>query len=382
MGGSQAVGIPHHDCHVTDLAHSHISCRAIESAFSGCRDQGMRNYSFDGARGIAAMWVALGHCCTAITGVAIYHSTVSDFSQMQAWEIVARLWHSVFPADSAVLLFFVLSGHVLSEALRSKKDPSSEFAPYVIRRFFRLVPVSLAAAVPLYFLLPSELVDIIKAALFLDIGLNGVIWSLQVEVIGSLLVFVLWAVRSNFCAVFAAALSLLAYYYSSSYIFLFQPAFVLGYFVSQANWRVLNSRWVLAAAVIALMFTDLFLGKAMLSKTIESGAAFLIVAHLRLRPLHLLEHGPSRFLGDISYPFYLCHLIGVLLFNRYFSELAAGKPPMTSVAIMAAVSITIAIVVAWAIHKFVELPGIKLGNRAVKLRSLPVNQFARPQEGA
>lgn len=341
----------------------------------------MRNYSFDGARGIAAMWVALGHCCTAITGVAIYQTTVYDFSQMQAWEIAARLWHSAFPADSAVLLFFVLSGHVLSEALRSKKDPSSEFTQYIIRRFFRLVPVSLVAAAPLYFLLPSKIIDVIKAALFLDISLNGVIWSLQVEVIGSLLVFLLWAVRSNFFAVFAVALSLLAYYYSRSYIFLFQPAFVLGYFVSKANWPALNSRWALASAVIALMFTDLFLGKAMLSKTIESGAAFLIVAHLRLKPMRILGHGPSRFLGDISYPFYLCHLTGVLLFNRYFSEVSIGKPPMTSVLIMAAISIAIAIALAWAIHKLVELPGIKLGNRAIKLRPLPVSQLTPNQDG-
>src|ERR1700733_6390234 len=72
-----------------------------------------RNRGLDGVRGIAALSVALGHCVTQVTGLALWNTSLRDFPAMPAMSIVMRVLSALFPSDAAVMVFFVLSGHVL-----------------------------------------------------------------------------------------------------------------------------------------------------------------------------------------------------------------------------------------------------------------------------
>lgn len=90
------------------------------------------------------------------------------------------------------MLFFVLSGHVLSRSLERRREGGA----YFVQRAFRLFPVGIIAAVPFVVLLHPDIMTALGTAFLVDHSLNGVIWSLQVELVGSALIFILVKLRS------------------------------------------------------------------------------------------------------------------------------------------------------------------------------------------
>src|ERR1700733_11347309 len=88
-------------------------------------------------RGIAALVVAVGHAL-------VYYQTPQWF----------RAIGLTFNGRAAVVLFFVLSGFVLTKSLRSMPVQLKPLSDYYIRRFFRLYPALwFASAMALLYLL-------------------------------------------------------------------------------------------------------------------------------------------------------------------------------------------------------------------------------------
>lgn len=94
----------------------------------------------DSIRGIAALIVVLGHCCSAFSFFEEHHvslaqsfESVSQFSSYWLQEILSV-------TRSSVMMFFVLSGFVL--AYSSLKQQTS-YAGYAIKRVFRIYPAFL-----------------------------------------------------------------------------------------------------------------------------------------------------------------------------------------------------------------------------------------------
>ena len=332
----------------------------------------MRNTNLDGVRGLAALAVAFGHANTSITGLDPYVKTAWDFDSMTPGLIAARLWHAAFPADAAVLLFFVLSGWVLSRALEARQDsPAGALLPYLIRRVFRLYPVAIVAAVPLVWLAHMTPWQTIGTMLLFDRSVNGVIWSLQTELVGSALVFVLWAVGSRLFALAAIASILVAVQFvGQHHLLVFLPAFVLGYLIPAVPAAALRSRAVLALAVLAFFLPDLLLGKTVEAKIIEGFGAMGIVGCLSVRGFGWLDSRPVQFLGDMSYPFYLLHLPAMIIVRPVVVQMLGGQPLMLLVLVTAVVSSVVALAGAWVVHYAAELPGIRLGNRVVRWASM------------
>ena len=82
-----------------------------------------RNYDLDGLRGLAALSVAIGHCASVAGGIGpALRMTVATAPDATLQDAVFRFLHIVFHADAAVILFFVLSGLVLSRSLRHRDD--------------------------------------------------------------------------------------------------------------------------------------------------------------------------------------------------------------------------------------------------------------------
>ena len=116
--------------------------------------------------------------------------------------------------------------------------PEKELRPYAIKRIYRLFPVALVSAILMGLLVPATAFDLSMNALMLRTNLNGVLWSLQVELAGSALIFLLWTMaraRSRFIWLSIVPVAFAAAAYKSQivafvpgYIFLFMPAFVLG----------------------------------------------------------------------------------------------------------------------------------------------------------
>ena len=102
----------------------------------------------DGLRGLAILWVVLYHCNPRLEGTWIY---------------CASLW-----GWAGVILFFVLSGFLITSILLATRDKPHYFHNFHARRALRIWPVYMLVLVVVYlnapwFIGPSVL-DAIKAA--------------------------------------------------------------------------------------------------------------------------------------------------------------------------------------------------------------------------
>ena len=100
-----------------------------------------RSTALDGLRGYAALSVALGHSVLTVTGLDLWSKSIRDFPSMTAPEIGYRLLSLVAPSDAAVMLFFVLSGHVLWMSFVRKNLTFPALPDYLFSRVMRLFPL-------------------------------------------------------------------------------------------------------------------------------------------------------------------------------------------------------------------------------------------------
>ncbi|SDA39006.1 Peptidoglycan/LPS O-acetylase OafA/YrhL, contains acyltransferase and SGNH-hydrolase domains [Mesorhizobium qingshengii] len=284
-------------------------------------------------------------------------------------DVVFRFLHIGFHADAAVIVFFVLSGLVLSRSLRNK---DAGIVSYILRRAFRLVPVAVASALIIGYLTPaSTWSQIIGASIFYDISLNGVLWTLQIEVWGSLWVYAAATARRTHPALFVALLvaTFAVSYLDHRPIPLFMSAFALGALVDDLPTVAVN-RVTASVGLLALMTADFILGPGFAMRCWQMLGAFCIVAYVSRHSVWLTANSFAHFLGRISYPFYLLHLAGALIIVK-LGVRSLGLDPYSLFVVYGVASITIAMFVAWLIHTAVEVPGMTAGETARGLLATP-----------
>jgi len=325
----------------------------------------MRNKELDGLRGLAAMAVALGHCNIVTTGVDVWSKNASDFPHMSIWEIIGRLGHVLFPADAAVTIFFVMSGYVLwGSLLRRNESPLTSFVPYTISRLYRLLPVSIVSAIIIGLIVDSTASELSKNALFLSFSLNGVLWSLQVEVLGSFLIFFMFALSASrpwLLALILAGTTAMAYS-NPVPLFLFLPTFVLGISLHYLPAGFFRSSALLWAGYLSLILADLILHRGFLSRTVGFISAWLIVGCIiQSKPVFLLRPSIQK-LGDLSYSFYLSHTAGLICARILLAKLPfAISNQFMLFLFFVSVSLIVSLPLSWLIHTLVEKPGMQAG---------------------
>ncbi len=348
--------------------------------------------SLDAVRGVAALLVVFSHC----------YATLPDALQRELD------WHSgpgqiLVSGRPAVILFFVLSGFVLSLSLAG--DASATYRTFAVRRFFRIYPpfaAAVLASAALYRLIgPAPIpglsewfncelwshepaIPLVMAHLAMvgrpaDATLNNPMWSLVVEMRLSLLfplVFrLLWPEkRRAWVAAVASAIiaELIARetsigrepYYNSSLreavllTLYFVPFFVFGLLVAQARGPL--RRWAgrmggpgrgsLWVAAWALLETG---------RDVPSGVGAALVVVLSLAsPLaeRILSAPPLQWLGRVSYSLYLTHVLvlGALV------HLLHGVVPLGWLLLGVVLA---SLPVAQAAYTLVERPSSALGRR-------------------
>jgi peptidoglycan/LPS O-acetylase OafA/YrhL len=77
---------------------------------------------------------------------------------------------------------------------------------------------------------------------------------------------------------------------------------------------------------------------------------------------------PMRFLGDISYSIYLCHLLVVIpvTYLLVFSTSFLSLPAIYRLAIAIGVTFPLVILSSYVLYRFVEVPSIKFGRRLIE----------------
>jgi peptidoglycan/LPS O-acetylase OafA/YrhL len=345
-------------------------------------------------RGLAALVVLFYHC--------ILYYSYSD-----------RLRHGlehVLNAHAAVVSFYVLSGFVLSRSLSKSPMTFRTISGFYVRRLFRIYPALIAACcLGLAYIvllhghpLPAMVsgwwahtyrdtnatkVQIIAA--FLGIGsilpLN--IWSVFVELIGSLLMPVIVFIRARGrlpVALLIAALAVISFCYGEQSrmgygIYLID--FALGSAIPLLNGvfqRIARSKagtQLAAIAFLVILFLVRNLGSWDFDKhyhspaaaNLEAVAAMFLIGLIAQRPesFSLLRHPWTVWLGDISYSVYLLQLPVMAFVAAIGGEMLKlsvfTSGPLSATIALLVCTLLVTLPLAAMSYLLIEIPGMTLG---------------------
>lgn len=379
-------------------------------------------------RGMAALCVALFHSFVwmPVDGQPVSTRAISEVHGTEA--IVTRIAIALVHGSSWVGVFFVLSGFVLANSLEGRPLLSiGTWLRFVARRAFRIMPPLFASLLFIAAMLA------IRAGLHLfphgygwESGWTGVptwrafwanaglvrfdvnppSWTLRVEMIAALafpLMLVIcrrFGVRANILlwAVIAVA-------WSSLHLRLLAPLllFVIGINGYLHGAKLLNrlpdrALPILGLGSLALIVVpNLWLVDFHLPQTLCGGvgAVGLIVLLSSDRTAYgtaWLGSGPARFMGRISFSFYLLHYMVLyattLCMTEYVDPSLAQRFPALLMLASAVISVVICAALAWGMFVGVERPSNRFGRWLTRKETVtrpsgnPAAEFKAPDYAA
>lgn len=366
----------------------------------------------DSIRGMAAFVVVLCHYTYAFFPAATMGSLAVAHTSVEQWLFKSPL-SILFAGRFAVILFFVLSGFVLT--LRFVSNQQGSLFPAAIKRYVRLMPIALVSVLFAYLIMslgfiyageaaqvtgsgwltglyvfdPSlsgallhGLLGVFSAGVDAPTSYNPVLWTIYYEFLGSLLVFgIASLVRGQSKRWLLYIIALLAF------INTFFCGFILGLILAdlyasrqQLFERIQNMSWVyksgllLFALLIAAFPTEqaqlgpywnaliLLKSDIDISRTILELVAASIIIMLALSwggMTRLLERRQLIWLGKISYALYATHFIILFsLASGLFTVVDNYLSYLPAVAVTAVISISATLALSALWHRYIELPSI------------------------
>jgi peptidoglycan/LPS O-acetylase OafA/YrhL len=366
--------------------------------FAGLRLQHQRFGRIDSIRGLAALTVAIFHCMHvfSVNGVdRIYSIPFYDLHDPEV--AIARIFLGLFNGNAAVSLFFVISGFVLGRSLRRNSQAWPVVgASFLLKRVIRLYP-PMAVALIVFFVvtLAGSMVapSFIGAPAVKNLRNNLALvspdlvwptWSLFIELgVAPLFVTMALLTRRFGLSVQLALLALsVIWLFSSSpylrgpwlafplrlYFFLFAAGAALTFaeaLVSRIPVKCVPI--ILLGGFIALGFSKgLFETSSLWPLLLEGVGGAAIVAtvayHGSAPILRHLDAPIARWLGRISYSFYLYHPLVFLTVLPFAVELGAGNLPLAPVvsgAILSLITVPPTAALAYASYWSIEIPTIR-----------------------
>jgi peptidoglycan/LPS O-acetylase OafA/YrhL len=354
----------------------------------------------ESARGAAALMVAAAHSAQAHWNADLgLIPSAPDWSD-PGWGTALRIYAALANSSGAVLFFFALSGFVLALSLdRETTSVGNQAGRFLIRRIARLYPaiaMAIMLFVGVYWMAGATLaspvytpISVLRNVLLLNVEIDGVMWSLQAEVIAIPAIFALVLIERRWGIaplVVVAALLVALSFKPSSYRFLGMPylpfyCFVFGILVRSVG-RAAMSRLSGAGASLAFVISvgALFAARSLFGPTsnfslvaegLASAAIVAVVAYGQdVRAAGPLDFGFMRFYGRISYSFYLLHPLTLIVTWNMSDQLKwlldAGVPGVMvafGLFVLSAAAIT---PLAWLSWRLVEQPGIALGRWIIR----------------
>jgi peptidoglycan/LPS O-acetylase OafA/YrhL len=369
------------------------------------------NTKLQSLRGLAALSVAVGHAAICVPNALVetVPVTLTNFPLL-----VLRL---LFQANTAVIFFFVLSGLVLGSSLKrsASRSRTEQYLGFLIRRLWRLMPVAMlsvffaAAAFTIingqsippmakwfdgYFRVPITATGLLRNAALFDANINGVLWSIQVELVMILVLPLLALVVARTSLI--ADLALVAALYVAPLMFLppnigqnfafYVYCFYLGmmlYKLGDAKGvREFLTRGDLLVAGLGLMIlaealwllNGFWIHYKYFVDTIVSAQILLFVM---LRPdvnALRMQHIPFfKTLGDMSYSFYAFGLaitvVAFVVFFKIFNAPVALTDTYATilVCVVSAAAILVIFALSLATYRWIEIPSMSIGRRLSSL---------------
>jgi peptidoglycan/LPS O-acetylase OafA/YrhL len=234
------------------------------------------------------------------------------------------------------------------------------------------------------FTLPT-LADLRTNLLLYDFSINGATWTLLIEIIAIPFLILGWLLRRRLgiagsflflavCLIPSIAPKVVHHMMFGNFLFMFAIGSLVGDLGSKG---LLNKVWmspvlVLIVTTIVMLTAQILFGYgSTTSLRLEAiGAAVLItvITYGPRLPIHrILEAAPLRFLGRISYSFYLYHPMTFGLTMACLPAMASHSDteahPFLWSAVIAFLSIVAAIPLGWAGYVWVEKPMVRLGRK-------------------
>ncbi len=358
----------------------------------------------DGLRGLAAFSVFLSHGFGLMaTDNAVGHFFTSSF--------VRPLWDGF----SAVVMFFLLSGFVLTLPYTGQSPKRIDVAPFLIRRIARLYPAYWVGILIALFLrcvvltpsglyglsewsnslwhLPITRVSLIQHFFMIAPGIptaeiDPVIWSLIAEVKISLifpavLVLVRMTKKAQYAILILGCVFACNAFFHLLGTFLI---FLMGSYLAKYRYQIVGvlsaSAWLRVA--LALLGYVLYGASSILpfpqtpgsDLAVALGAGMWLSLFLSSSALKWIGTSPPvEFLGDISYSFYLIHLPILLAVTSVLN------PRIGSPLLCIAICLACSLVVAYAIYSWIEIPGQNLGKLASRAWSKRIGESAAAHAG-
>jgi peptidoglycan/LPS O-acetylase OafA/YrhL len=365
----------------------------------------------DGIRGVAALLVFFHHFLLAF--YSGYYSFNAGATHLHGLDIAYG--QSVFSVLSnghfCVCVFFVLSGLVLSR----KYFLTNKFEIIVSgaqRRFLRLyIPVA-SVIIIAYLLMQAGLFynvaaskithsewwlgslwtfpDVTQKLLYsLTVGtmfrgdatFDTSLWTMSIEFMGSLLVFAFLALTHNTRNRPACLFLVFCYFVFADDPFM--AAFLFGislnYVSATSGWW---NKYCKAVLVILLLFTGLFLGSYPTAGDVRNttfayfprwlmdhhnwfhviGGYFLVLSFVLSPALQrVISRRPFRFLGYISFSFYLLHPLVIGSFACYLClQLYQPLGYNAAVLVVFISTVCVCIFLSWLMTRYIDDPGIRL----------------------
>ncbi len=330
-------------------------------------------------RGLASLVVVVSHCLT-------YFAAPRWFDHAQ----------ELNNAVGAVVIFYVLSGFVLARSIGSKPLTGRAFKLFYAKRLFRIYPALWVSSI-LMLLYLATLHGLAPAGDFsaatehhLDPDRRSLLhvmsafagttfllpqaWSVAVELVASVLlpIFVFLYVRHPRAFwIVAVAITLAAVLAPKTpyYVVRYLPCFIVGLLIAFRPFS--PSRPAVLLSWVGLFTTQLLNpGNVHHQIAVAAQTLFAVVIICSIvegRGPALLKRPSLIWLGDISYSLYLIHWVVLCASAALLNAtglFALGWP--WSMMLLTVVATLCSIAAAAVSYRYVELPGIRFGLRAIE----------------
>lgn len=331
--------------------------------------------------------------------VAVFHTITSvDYTQVgriyfqMFWQIdgtydrLTKVVFTLFNGLTPVVIFFILSGAVLSKSLMRADGPLRTTAKdFLIRRVLRIYPALLVCLIPAWMIFnawvyPIPLSDLGRNVILYDFTPNGSTWTLNVEMLAGpliLLAFVGFAYFREVGLIIALIAISLAFHHiippgPPEFLRTYWSCFAVGMLVPTHVGELVarylpRHSWIVA--LIVMMIANYVIPYPGYATVVHRVSAALLVSLLYYGQAgslgRFLDRPISVFMGRISYSFYLfaapmMFLLGGILkwIDPWVKDypLEAGVP-------LAALVVAATIPVAMLSYRWVEKPFIILSGR-------------------
>ena len=351
--------------------------------------------ALDGLRGYAAVVVTFFHAILNREPALVERVFSPAFDQVSAADLFTKAVLAVFNGSTAVSLFYVLSGAVLCRSLLRSPWSAAQVGMFVGRRALRLFPALVSCLLLMWTMAlvyaqlglqgypqTATALSVLKNALLLDILVHFPSRSVQIEALATpfILLFA-WLYRR--CSVPAALLLLaLSVFAIERHELVFGlpnmnvsvMLFYVGMMVALPEAKTLFAKVsstgllvVFAGAWLLRQFLSINALSGMIAQTLLLGALVGMLMHAPSTGLfqRFLEARISRFLGRISYSYYLLNVpvLYLLWFTPGLSALERLGSPVLGGTLVGVVAFVLTVPLASLSYRYCEAPCIEWGRR-------------------